>query len=271
MRTDPIIITGAGHSGTRGLVHILTESGNVYLGDIDHPKKEWEFYRVLAQQVNQRLLNLPAHDHNMIPKEVYWHFFPTRDQIKNLKDYILGEIQANPELSMPPDPTQKWIIKTPRTNLSLEVWQAVFPQAHFINLIRDGRDVAASLPFWDGSLLRRFELWRARVNRMECYRQMGVPITNFRYEDLPNPGLLKKFCAKLEIPYSPKMQEKLMMSLSRGIQLMRGLNYETFELIRYGYPVEPITPWKAFNGRLMRFGSDSRLLWERGVRKFSQK
>jgi hypothetical protein len=239
LRTDPIIITGAGHSGTRGLVQVLARAGNVYLGDISHPKKEWEFYRQLATRVNGRLLDLPeVHDHNIIPPDVYNQLRISPAQVADLRDYILQEIAAWPEESLPPDGADLWVIKTPRMTLCLEVWHEVFPDARFINLLRDGRDVAASLPASAGSLLRRFDLWRGRVNRMRHYQEAGLPIIDFRYEDLPDETKVKALCVALGITYSPSMQKQLIMSLGKG-RVLRGLPYERVELMRYGYPVRP--------------------------------
>ena len=88
MRTDPIIITGAGHSGTRGLVQVLTQAEDVFLGDINNPYNEWHFYLTLAQEVNCRLLFIQPHDHNIIPTEFYWNFYPTSDQCKKLRNFF---------------------------------------------------------------------------------------------------------------------------------------------------------------------------------------
>ncbi len=257
MRTDPIIVTGAGHSGTRGLMHALEKGKNVYLGDISHSKREWEFYRKLAAQVNSKLLGLRHHDHNILPKELYWHYHPSDQQEESLHEFIIKEIEANPELSMPPDADVTWVIKSPRTNICLDIWYNVFPEARFLNLVRDGRDVAASIPHWAGSLLRRFDLWRARINRMWHYQRAGLPIIDFRYEDLGNPERLRSLCDTLGISYSQEMQSQLIMSLGRGVKQMRGLAYEKFELLYYGYPIND-NPWRAVQGMLSRLASYSR-------------
>lgn len=254
MRTDPIIITGAGHSGTRGLVQVLTKATNVYLGDINNSTKEWEFYRQLAAEVNGRLLGLPArHNYHAIAPEIFTHFQLTQDEKEDATNYIRQKILANQTISLPPDDATHWVIKTPRTTLCLEVWQAVFPQARFVNLVRDGRDVAASLPDSGDSLLRRFELWRARVNRIWWYQRNGIPIIDFRYEDLTDPAKLKSLCDSLNIPYLPEMHNQLKMSVGKGRRKMRGLAYERMELLRYGYPkIEK--GWQAkIAGTLQRF------------------
>ena len=254
MRTDPIIITGAGHSGTRGLVQVLTQAGNVYLGNIDNDKREWEFYRQLATRVNGRLLGLPMqHNFHIIPSETYRYLRISAAEVEALSAYMRSEILAHRRYSLPPDDADIWVIKTPRTTLCLEVWQAVFPQARFINLVRDGRDVAVSIPRNGGDLLRRFNLWRARVNRIWWYQRQGMPIIDFRYEDLPNIERLRTLCQLLQIDYRPQMQTLVRMSLGKGQRRMRGLPYERMELLRYGYPIEEKGIRASMAGSWMRF------------------
>jgi len=202
MRTDPIIITGVGHSGTRGLVQVLQDVKNIYFGDIDNSFREWNFYIDLVEQVNCQLLKLPRHDLNLIPPEFYWSYQPTPEEIADSREFIIQKISENPTLSLPQDDTSIWVIKNPRMTVCLDIWYSVFPDAKIVNLVRDGRDVAASLPIWAGSLSRRFELWRARINRMWQYERLGIPITTFRYEDLVDAEKLNRFCNKLGIPYS---------------------------------------------------------------------
>jgi hypothetical protein len=238
LRTDPVIITGAGHSGTRGLVKALAAVKDIYVGHCDTPLKEWEFYRVLAAQVNGWLVGLPdPHDHNIIPPDIYLHLRVSSSQVLEFRDRILNEIDAHREISMPPTETGPWVFKTPRTSLCLAIWHAVFPDARFVNLVRDGRDVAAST-LWSvpaGPLARRFEMWRARVNRVWRDRLAGLPIVDFRYEDLPDPLKLKALCETVRLPYSPLMHADLQMNVGKGIEAMRSMPYERYELMRYGY------------------------------------
>jgi hypothetical protein len=237
MRYDPIIVTGAGHSGTRGLVTILSAEDGIHFGDINNAFKEWNFYRLLARNVNAWLLSLPeVHDHNVIPPDITRNFRASKDQCRECVARILAEIRNQPDLSLPPAGAGAWVIKTPRTTLCLEIWRAVFPEVKFVNLVRDGRDVAVAK--WSpaaGAVERRFELWRARVNRIWAYQQEGMPIVDFRYEDLPDPKKLNTLCEALGLPYSPRMHDYLVMNVGRGAELMRSLPYERFELMRYGY------------------------------------
>jgi sulfotransferase family protein len=237
MRFDPVIITGAGHSGTRGLIAALAAVEGVYLGDIDNVFKEWNFYRLLARNVNAWLFSLPeVHDNNVIPPDVVHHFRASERQRLECAARILNEIRDHPEISLPPAGTRWWVFKTPRTTLCLEIWRAVFPEAKFVNLVRDGRDVAVAN--WSppaGAVARKFELWRARVNRIWRYQREGMPIIDFRYEDLPDPVKLRAFCEAVGLPYSPRMHDRLEMNVGKGPERMKAMPYDRFELMRYGY------------------------------------
>ena len=237
MRRDPIIITGAGHSGTRGLVTVLGAVTGVYLGDVGNPFKEWDFYRLLARNVNAWLLSLPeVHDNNVIAPDVIRDFRASEDQRVACAARIESEITKHWNLSQPPRGSGPWVFKSPRTTLCLEIWRTVFPDARFVHLIRDGRDVAVAT--WSpaaGSVERRFELWRARVNRIWAYQQEGMPIVDVRYEDLPDPAALKALCGAVGLPYASRMHGLLRMHSGHGTELMQGLPYSRAELMRYGY------------------------------------
>jgi Sulfotransferase family len=238
IQTNPIIVTSAGHSGTRGFIQALSTVVSVYLGNIDNHRYEWDFYRILAAQINAWILGLPEqHDHNVIPPNIFENLKIPSTKIAEIRAAAVREIVDHCETSMPPSGDSVWIFKTPRTSLCLDVWQAIFPQARFINLVRDGRDVAVSTE-WSapaGTLTRRFDLWRARVNRVWRYQAEGLPIIDFRYEDLPDPLKVKKLCDDFRIPYSRGMHDVLQMNCGKGIEAMRSYPYERLELIRYGY------------------------------------
>lgn len=238
MRSDPIIVTGCGHSGTRGLIEVLQACPDVYLGDDREIKNEWEFYRVVAAELNGLMLGIPGrHNHNIIPPEVFLFHWLSTDRTKELASWLIEKICSNEDVCMPPKEAKTWVFKTPRTLLCLEVWRAVFPDAIFVNLVRDGRDVAVSLPEDAGSVERRFDLWRSRVNRSWIYREKGFPIVDVKYEDLPNEIKVREFCQSVGLEFRREMLENLRMSVGKGVSRMRRMKYERFELLRYGYPV----------------------------------
>lgn len=236
-RKDPIIVTGAGHSGTRGLVSVLSCSKELYLGDISNDKREWEFYRILAAEVNSILLSIPKqHNHNIISTEYYYQQFYSEHKKEEAIEYARNKIANYHSDSMPPNDEILWLLKTPRTTICLDIWYSIFPKAKFINLIRDGRDVANSLPKDAGSLIRRFELWRSRVNAVERFRNQGIEIHDIRYEDLNNRSEIEKLCEFVGIQYTTEMLELFKASYGKGVKAFARIKeFEKIELLKYGY------------------------------------
>ena len=104
-----------------------------------------------------------------------------------------------------------WGDKTPGYVLHLRAIAAVLPNARFIHLIRDGRDVAASLRqlWWgsgDGIEAQAIDwLWRIREARQQG--QVCPHYLEVRYEDLVGAprATLGRICRFLDLPYSRRM------------------------------------------------------------------
>jgi sulfotransferase family protein len=107
----------------------------------------------------------------------------------------------------------RWGDKTPVYGHHLPAIQALLPEARFIHLVRDGRDVALSLrsvwfaPGQDAATLARY--WRdciegARAGGRQCRHFLEI-----RYEDLLRDPVtvLRQVCAFIELPFSPAMLE----------------------------------------------------------------
>jgi hypothetical protein len=105
----------------------------------------------------------------------------------------------------------RWGDKTPGYCIQMAEVQSLLPEAHFIHIIRDGRDVALSVrPLWfapgkDMASLARD--WRSRVEEAQrlshtCRRYLEV-----RYESLvvDTEKELKRVCAFIELEYHPQM------------------------------------------------------------------
>lgn len=101
--------------------------------------------------------------------------------------------------------------KTPLYLSSMTLIAQAFPEARFIHLIRDGRDVAMSYrglwfgPGEDASSAARF--WMERIN---VGRQQACSLKYYhevRYEELIKDAssVLKKICAFIDIPFSEQM------------------------------------------------------------------
>jgi hypothetical protein len=107
---------------------------------------------------------------------------------------------------------RRWGDKTPTHAARLRSIAATLPEARFIHLIRDGRDVAASLrglPFapGDGGVAAIAAAWRDTIDRT---RRLGSRVPNYRevrYERLvaEPEAVLRELCAYLELEFDTAM------------------------------------------------------------------
>ena len=105
----------------------------------------------------------------------------------------------------------RWGDKTPGYGQLVPEVLGVLPEAHFVHIIRDGRDVALSLrqtwfsPAEEVTSLARHWAGQIRTTRQQargrdCY-------TEVRYEDLLSDpeGTLRRICAAIDLDYDPAM------------------------------------------------------------------
>jgi hypothetical protein len=111
-----------------------------------------------------------------------------------------------------------WGDKTPNYGLHLEEIGRLLPEARFIHIIRDGRDVAASIrdlwfaPSKDFADLARDWEWRVRTIRAQGE---SYPFyLEIRYEHLlsDTEENLREICSFLEIPFHPRMTTYYLLS-----------------------------------------------------------
>ena len=116
----------------------------------------------------------------------------------------------------------RWGDKTPNYAGSMGLIQQVLPEARFVYLIRDGRDVALSIKdLWFGpdSIEEAAAWWRSRV--LDARAQAGRPpyprYMEVRYEDLISEpeSVLKKVCAFVDLAWNPRMLEYHMLADER--------------------------------------------------------
>ena len=107
---------------------------------------------------------------------------------------------------------ERWGDKTPVHVDHMPLLAATWPEAHFIHIIRDGRDVAASLrglPFapGDGSIEASAAAWRDGIARA---RRSGAALPHYlevRYERLVTEpeATLREVCEFIELEFDPAM------------------------------------------------------------------
>lgn len=103
-----------------------------------------------------------------------------------------------------------WGDKTPRHAENMRLIQHMLPEAHFIHLIRDGRDVALSVKdLWWGpnSVWSAAEWWVAGIKGARRQAEQLTHYLEIHYEDLVNSPetVLKSVCGYLDLPWHPIM------------------------------------------------------------------
>ncbi len=120
---------------------------------------------------------------------------------------------------------ERWGDKTPEHTLHLDQILSIFPQARFVHLVRDGRDVAESLGrafFGPPTLDRRAMLWKTYVNAFETFRQKNSSLClTVRYEELvKNPqevlGRVLTFIGEEPVQISQEIPETALKKIYRG-------------------------------------------------------
>lgn len=127
------------------------------------------------------------------------------------------------------DGKSRWGDKTPRYVENLDLLGRLFPDARFIHLIRDGRNVAlsyADVPFGPKTVGKAATLWASRV-RDGCRvgRTLGERYVELRYEDLVADAEThtRHLCDFLELEFDPGMMEYT--DRARGSVLPRASMY----------------------------------------------
>jgi hypothetical protein len=107
---------------------------------------------------------------------------------------------------------RRWGDKTPRYVRHISLLAALWPDARFIHLIRDGRDVAlsyADVPFGPKNAATAAKLWSGRVRAgLRDGRALGGKrYMEINYEDLVEDaeGETKDLCEFLELDFDPGM------------------------------------------------------------------
>lgn len=102
--------------------------------------------------------------------------------------------------------------KTPRYVENMPLLAELYPEARFVHLVRDGRNVAlsyANVPFGPKNVVKAADLWAKRVLAgIEHGKRLGPErYTELRYEQLVDDaeGRVKALCDFLKIDFDPGM------------------------------------------------------------------
>ena len=127
----------------------------------------------------------------------------------------------------------RWGDKTPLYVHRMELISTLLPEARFIHIIRDGRDVALStkdLWFGPDSVEEAAQKWRSLIEKARQQSQ-GLPhYLEIRYEDLVSDTepTLKRICEFVDLSWDPgmlayhKTAEERMSEIYRDMKTPRG-------------------------------------------------
>lgn len=114
---------------------------------------------------------------------------------------------------------ERWGDKTPAYATHLAEIQSALPEAYFVHLIRDGRDVAVSNreAWWSYGILDCARLWVNTVRETRRQAQACAQAMEVRYEDLVTDPkrILTKVCDFIDLPYDTEMESYHRRSRSR--------------------------------------------------------
>lgn len=109
---------------------------------------------------------------------------------------------------------ERWGDKTPRYIEHIPFLSGLFPEACFVHLVRDGRDVAlsyADVPFGPKTVTKAAQLWASRVSKgLRTGRTLpSGHYVELRYEELVDEPekQTRVLCDFLELEFAPEMLE----------------------------------------------------------------
>ena len=221
MATNPVFIVGCDRSGTTLLrlmltqhpeLHVLHETGfldtlqpnqDLY-GDFTEARQRWFFIRDLqTNAATSETYSFSAFDLTIQEAETALsQIAPTN---------YAGAARALFAAAAKKKNASRWGDKTPRYLLDLPWLAQAFPEAQFVHIIRDGRDVASSIhrAGWKPNIRAAAQHWDARVSQG---RKAGSNIPSSRYREVqyevlvrdPEPTL-QSLCKWLDLSFTRKM------------------------------------------------------------------
>lgn len=218
----PVFIVGCDRSGTTLLRLMLNQSPILHIpqeskfivslqknqelyGDFTKPHQRWFFIRDLqTNQATSKTFTFPIFNITIEEAEA--------TLIEAAPTDFFGAAAAMFTASALKCGKQRWGDKTPHQIKHISFLAKVFPDAKFIHMIRDGRDVAISIrqAGWrGGKILKIARYWKKQV---EAGKLAGAVLDESRYFEVYYEQLieqpekiLKDLCKWLKIEYTPQM------------------------------------------------------------------
>jgi hypothetical protein len=224
---SPFFIVGSARSGTTMLRLIMNAHGDVAV------PPESRFITELwsgEEEVEVRPLLDTLSGH---PRFVAWDvpIEAVAEELRGIERAKYTEVMAAPYRAYARlQGKRRWGDKTPRYVEDIPLLARLWPDARFVHLVRDGRNVAlsyADVPFGPKNVARAAALWSRRVSEgIAVGRTLGHRrYVEVRYEDLVEDaeGEVKEICDFLEIDFDPGMLDYT--ERARGAILPRAAQY----------------------------------------------
>lgn len=191
----PVIMIGHGSSGTSILGELLRDYLQVAFGTesqfiIDYYQR-LDQYGDLSHEANRARLVDHLLQERWFQRSAKFGFSTTREAIladvqqptyRGILDAVFGQIQKHFGY-------QRWGDKTPIYNHHLDVLYELFPEAKYIHMIRDGRDVALSVMnrYWGPkNIFTAAHEWKEEIALIDEFipRLPANQILEIKYEEL---------------------------------------------------------------------------------------
>ncbi|MGH8936866.1 MAG: sulfotransferase family protein [Acidimicrobiia bacterium] len=222
----PIFVVGCGRSGTTMLRLMLDAHDDLAIpGESHFIRKLYRMRRrflrpdgsVDATSLASAVMQTPHFRRWELPENLVWRRVETLDD-PTFPSVLEAFFRAYAELHGKP----RWGDKTPVYVRSIPVLAQLFPQARFVHIIRDGRDVALSylsVPWGPRNIWEVARKWRREVSGG---RAAGAALGDdryleVRYEDLVGRtrDVLHRVCDFADLPFEEHMLDFHTQAVSR--------------------------------------------------------
>ncbi len=206
------VVVGVPRSGTTMLRLMLDAHSQVavppetyFLTNLVKARRAGELQTV--DQLFALVTSTPVWDDFRVSKDAYFERIQRLDPFSN-SDGIRTFYRMYAERFGKP----RWGDKTPRYSRIMVSIEGFLPEARFIHVIRDGRDVALSLrrtwfaPGHDVPTLAQY--WKGQIEYARAVAQRCTHYLEIRYEDLVHRtrDVLEDICRFIELPFEDGMQ-----------------------------------------------------------------
>lgn len=198
MYTGPLFIVGVSRSGTKLLRDLLNNNENVFLTDSETHFIPY-FLRYLGDKNFKSIIELKKSFYSELVKTSFYlrkskdgielsfkefdRITQNSQNLQSLIEIVLKYYSVKPEYNINCSQNIIWGDKTPSYLYEIELLKKYFPQAKFIHMIRDPRDVSLSFQkSWGKNLFSSAHKWNTSLN-----------ITNSKIPKLVNDYLEIKY------------------------------------------------------------------------------